>query len=525
MQGNAIDGGVLMNHSQYPYEQPNRPDPVPNGRRPADPGYGYPSDRNAADNSRRNAYNGRRMLRGAAGHAEPSAERVTENADRLEWKRHRTDRDGRADIAEEVTATRLTNRYSEPHAEYSSDADEVSARVRTPQDAAGHFAARPKAAAEQRSRRNPEAHTVRPEDEGSEAVLSQPDQFTKKRRTFKDFLKTFLPWKGDSAFEIMRKIVFSMALVVVGVCAFLISSYYIDRYKGKKEYEELNRLYEEAKKNRSFSTDGDTNDLGEGTMTEYLEANELWFWRDVNPDFVGWINIPGTIVSYPVVQKKSEDINVNTNNYYLYKTFKGEDNPSGCIFMDYRCRFDEVVDHRRVVENSGNVFIYGHDMNNRTMFGSLRDYVNNPYFYSEHPIVEFSSPYNHYKFKIFAAFIVDGEDMTSKNAFDCWNTLDFENETAFYDYVNEAKKRTMISNDVDVKYGDQILSLYTCNGLVANAKLILMCREVRAGEDLYSGTKNATLNENVLYPTAYYTKTGRPENYDPKKFVPYGPKS
>jgi hypothetical protein len=40
--------------------------------------------------------------------------------------------------------------------------------VRTPQDAAGHFAARPKAAAEQRSRRNPEAHTVRPEDEGSE---------------------------------------------------------------------------------------------------------------------------------------------------------------------------------------------------------------------------------------------------------------------------------------------------------------------------------------------------------------------
>lgn len=42
-----------------------------------------------------------------------------------------------------------------------------------------------------------------------------------------------------------------MALVVVGVCAFLISSYYIDRYKGKKEYEELNRLYEETLKDRS----------------------------------------------------------------------------------------------------------------------------------------------------------------------------------------------------------------------------------------------------------------------------------
>ena len=517
-----IDGGVLMNHSQYPFEQPNRPDPQPNGsRRPADPGYGYPSDRNAADNARRNAYNGRRMLRGAAGRAEPSAESVRSDADRLEWKRHRTDRDGRADISEEVTATRLTNRHSEPRAEYSSEADEVSVRARARQDAAGRYGTGPKAAAERRSRRDPEAYTMQPDDEGSEAMLSQPDQRTKKKRTFKDFLKTFLPWKGDSAFEIMRKTVFSMALVVVGVCAFLISSYYYDLYKGKKEYEELDKLYEETLKDRS-----DDQDEGpvKGTASEYLELNELARWLEINPDFVGYINIPGTVVSYPVVQKKSDDINHNMNDWYLYRTFRGEENRAGCIFMDYRCHFDEVVEHRRVVENSGNVFIYGHDMGNRTMFGSLRDYVNNQYFYSEHPIVEFSTPYNHYKFKIFAVFIVDGDDLYSANAFDCWNTLDFADEKAFYDYVNEAKKRTLICNDVDVEYGDQLLSLYTCNGLLKNAKLILMCREVRAGEDLYAGTKNATLNDNVLYPTAYY-QAGHPENYDPKKFVPYGPKS
>jgi hypothetical protein len=80
----------------------------------------------------------------------------------------------------------------------------------------------------------------------------------------------------------------------------------------------------------------------------------------------------------------------------------------------------------------------------------------------------------------------------------------------------------MINTNVDVKYGDQLLSLYTCNGLCANAKLILMCREVRAGEDLLEGTENATLNSNVLYPMAYYNY-GHPVNYDPKKFVPYGP--
>jgi sortase B len=260
-------------------------------------------------------------------------------------------------------------------------------------------------------------------------------------------------------------------------------------------------------------------------MIEWLDYNDYATrLLPINPDMVGYISIEGTEVSYPVVQRKTAEGNENPNDYYLNRTFKQEYSKSGCIFMDYRNHFDEVVDHRRVVENSGNVFIYGHNMNNRTMFGSLRDYINNPYFYSAHPIVDYSSLYKDYKFKIFAIFIVDGEDYTSEYAFDCWNTLDFDSEEEFYDYVNKAKMRTLVNTNVDVKYGDQLLSLYTCNGLVANAKLILMCREVRAGEDLLAGTENATLNDNVLYPSAYY-KYGRADNYDPKKFVPYGPNS
>ena len=260
-------------------------------------------------------------------------------------------------------------------------------------------------------------------------------------------------------------------------------------------------------------------------MFEYLEYNDIANkLLSQNPDLVGYIKVPGTLVSYPVVQKKSKDVTVNMNDYYLYRTFHQEDSRSGCIFMDYRCHFDEVFEHRRIVDNSGNVFIYGHNMNNRTMFGSLRDYVSNPYFYSEHPLVELSSCYNDYTYKIFAIFIVDGEDYESEYAFDCWNTLEFPDEETFYWYVNEAKKRTTVNTNVDVEYGDPILSLYTCNGLCANAKLILMCRQVRAGEDPYEGTENATLNENVLYPAAYY-KNGRPVNYDPSKFVPYEPKS
>ena len=517
-----------MNQSRNPYEQPNRSDAASgNGwGRKTEPGYGSLSNQNAGQPVRRSTYEGRPMLKGAAGRAEPSADDVLKSAERRIDRLHSTNRDDIAAILDEVEQKRHTNTHSQPRVEYSPHSSEVSAHANARREEAVHHNVRPKAAAGPTERRNPRAYTMPADHTGPEEMSPQLKKNTKKKSkvSFTDVLKNVIPWKGDTPFEAVRKIVFSTALVVVGVCTFLISSYYIDRYKAKKEYAELEKLYEDSMKNRSFQNEHQDTEVQMGQEFEYLEYNEFADWLKINPDFVGHINIPGTVVSYPVVQKKSQDIKVNTNDYYLDRTFKQEMSKSGCIFMDYRCHFDEAIDHRRVYDNSGNIFVYGHNMNNRTMFGSLRDYINNPYFYSEHPIVEFSSVYNHYKYKIFAIFIVDGEDYTSKYAFDCWNTLEFPTEEVFYDYVNEAKKRTLVCNDVDVKYGDPILSLYTCNGLVKDAKLIIMCRQVRAGEDLYEGTKNATLNENVLYPTAYYN-AGNPENYDPSKFVPYGPKS
>lgn len=511
-----------MDTRQNPYNEPSCSDgtvPETDSPRKADVGR----------NGSQRTYSSRKMLKGAAGHAETSADDVIADVLRETEMRQNRGRDDISAILDEVEQKRHSREHSEPDVAYSSPKQEAPAVRRSPREEARRPQTErmPKAAASPTGRRTPVTHTAAQAKAASDAKQPQKNENGKKKQkhySFVDSMKFFIPWKGDSAFEAMRKVVFSTAVVVVGVCTFLISNYYIDRYKAKKMYAEIQAEIEDVRANRHFNAEI-KEDPETGEMFEWLEYNDYAKrLLPINPDMVGYISVPGTEVSYPVVQKKSSDPSVDTNDYYLYRTFKQESSKSGCIFMDYRNRFDEVVDHRRIVDNSGNVFIYGHNMNNRTMFGSLRDYINNPSFYSAHPIVEYSSLYKDYKFKIFALFIVDGEDLTSEYAFDCWNTLNFEDEDAFYDYVNEAKKRTMINTDVDVKYGDQLLSLYTCNGLVANAKLILMCREVRAGEDLYEGTENATLNDNVLYPGAYY-KYGRPVNYDPKKFVPYGPET
>lgn len=528
----ANDGGVQMDIRQNPYQEPSCPDAPQEtaGAQNAVPGNDSSLRANGARNGTGRTYGAHRMLKGAAGRADISAEEKLRDVLRETERGQSHKRDDISAILDEVEAKRHATQDARPNVEYSSGRTEASAGRRVRREAVTTAPAeRPKAAVRHTDRPRPETHTVTREEVVSEAAPRQRKENGKKKRnqyTFKEILQFFVPWKGDSVFESMRKIVFSLALIVVGVCTYLIGSYYIDLYKAKKSYQEIQARIDAAKANRHFSNDSYVEDPQTGEMIEWLELNEYGkMLLPINPDVVGYVNIEGTEVSYPVVQKqKLSDPEKNPNDYYLYRTFRQEQSKSGCIFMDFRNHFDEVVDHRRICDNSGNVFIYGHNMNNRTMFGSLRDYINNPSFYRAHPIVNYYSLYKEYQFKIFAIFIVDGEDYTSEYAFDCWNTLDFPDEASFYDYVNEAKKRTMINTDVDVRYGDQLLSLYTCNGLVPNAKLILMCREVRAdeGEDPKEGTENATLNDNVLYPKAYY-KGGRPVNYDPKKFVPYGP--
>lgn len=429
----------------------------------------------------------------SAGHADPAAE---------------TAADAKAPSAEE-TVSRHTDQ----------DIDAILAEVELKRETEHHstgkdvktsLAARRKASA--------------PNTERSSGSAKQGKKKRKRKRfSFVDVLKYIFPWRGDSGLEAARKVIFVAAMAVFSVCLFLIGDYYVGQYKDRLKYDEIQKTLEETRRNRHYGEESSSEHTGVGGEIEYLEQNELSVLLKDNPDLIGYITIEGTPVSYPVVQKKSADPNENTNDYYLTKNFYQEYSKSGCIFMDFRCHFDEVVNHRRVIDNSENLIIYGHNMRNESMFGSLRNYTRNYSYYKQHPIVKLQSLYESYTYKIFSIFIVDGNDYTSPYAFNCWNTLDFADETEFYDYVNNAKKRNIIANDVDVTYGDQILTLYTCNSLLDEAKLIVMCRLVRPGEDPVEGTENGHLNDNILYPQAYYRN--HKETYDPEKFVPYGPKN
>lgn len=347
----------------------------------------------------------------------------------------------------------------------------------------------------------------------------------KKMNPFVAAWSNIFPYKGDKPLEVLRKLVLLLSLTVFVVCFYLLLHRFIDLYTAEQKYNEIQHEVNEF----ISTTVTEEPRKPSGLSQEYYEYNDIANkLLALNPDLVGYITIPDTKVNYPVVQKKSADINVNTNNYYLHRAFDQTESKPGCIFMDYRCHFDEVVVHRLSIENSDNLLIYGHNMKDESMFGTLKYYQRNVFsdpekdsYYSQHPNIVLHSLYKTYNYKIFAIFLVDGEDTDSEYAFDCWNTFDFEDEDSFYSYVNNAKRRNIVNNNVDVTYGDQLLTLYTCSSMIPNGKLIVMARMLRPGEDPLEGTQNGYLNDNILWPEAYY-KYRNVTPFDESQFVPYG---
>ncbi len=344
----------------------------------------------------------------------------------------------------------------------------------------------------------------------------------KKRKSFKQKVRELFPQKGDNVFEVIRKMVFLLSMVVFLVCLFLIGKYFWENYQNSLVVQEVQEIHDRVPEPKHEEK---KKQIVQERYTLLESAKAL---LAVNPDVVGYLSIPNEPrIAYPVMQRRNE---IDGNFYYLDKNINGEYAKAGSIFMDYRDYFDYMVEnldengnpdgtYRRAAENSDNLVIYGHNMHDFSMFGALKYYINDETYYDEHPIIELESNFIQYKYKVFGMMVVDVED-TTDTQFEYWNIIDFKTEQEFYDYVNEVKRRTIRSTGVDVKYGDKLLTLSTCNSTVDNGRLVVCARLVRDGEDLTEGC-TSTPNPNIKWSNSYYK--WHKNTYDPNaEFIPYG---
>ncbi len=191
----------------------------------------------------------------------------------------------------------------------------------------------------------------------------------------------------------------------------------------------------------------------------------------VNDDVVGYIKIDGTDVDYPVVQ--SED-----NSYYMDRDIYGNYLDSGSIFMDYRDIF--VPDESK---QSQQIVLYGHNMLNGTKFATLHRYRQDDSFYEKYPIIDFNTNYVEDKYVIIAYFTTYGDYGESGygEEFAYWDMENMD-EKEFNEFMKTVKERSFISPDIDVEYGDQLLTLQTCHLDEDNSRFLVIGRRLRDGE-------------------------------------------
>ena len=169
---------------------------------------------------------------------------------------------------------------------------------------------------------------------------------------------------------------------------------------------------------------------------------------EINSDIVGWIYIEDTKINYPIT--RGED-----NVYYSYHMWNKVYDGFGCIFMDYRNRRDF---------SDQNSVLYGHHMQNGTMFQNLHGYKKQD-FYDTHKTAYLLTPYKNYRLEIFAAYVVSLAE-------DAWKT-DFA-EGEFEPWYMNAVERSCIETGIVPTPKDKIVTLSTCSYEWEEARFVVL---------------------------------------------------
>ena len=198
-----------------------------------------------------------------------------------------------------------------------------------------------------------------------------------------------------------------------------------------------------------LSDDGPYADI----LPEYRGAYAL------NNDLVGWIKIEGTAIDYPVMQTP------DNKDYYLKHNFNKERSNWGCIYVRESCD---------VFTPSDNVTIYGHYMQDGSMFHDLHGYYYSA-FYKEHPYIQFDTIYERHTYQIIAVF------KTSANIGEgfSYHLFDYAADKAEFDeYINTVQSLRLYWTGVKAEYGDMLITLSTCEYTLDNGRLVVVAKRI-----------------------------------------------
>ncbi len=168
-----------------------------------------------------------------------------------------------------------------------------------------------------------------------------------------------------------------------------------------------------------------------------------------NADYSCWLYLPATGISYPVV--RGED-----NDFYLHHTFEKEKNVNGCIYIDSRS-WTDLMDY--------NTYIFGHNMRNGSMFGSLKQMLNDPEIAVSDPWFYLIMKDEVWKYHIYSLHVTPPNSSYFHNP---------ASKAEYADYISMALKDSVADMKEEVDTDDKTITLSTCSGTGAGKKRLVV---------------------------------------------------
>ena len=316
------------------------------------------------------------------------------------------------------------------------------------------------------------------------------------------------PKKKLPTAEIVRRVVLAVSLVAIVVSSgMLLNEWRLSKQNDKVMEEMSDLIIDEPQKNPENNKEPEKELTPEEQWAKirrkypgviFPQNMQLKYANlyGENPEFVGYLSADGVNLNLPVVQAKDD-------KKYLEKNFKLQSTKYGCPFVTHLNNIEPL---------DRNTVIFGHHMNNGTIFGALDKYKTIDGF-RKAPVITFNTLYRDYSWKVIAAIVTNAYTKDDNGYIFRYYFTELSTEGNFASYLNALSERSLYDTGVDVLPTDKLLTLSTCSHEFTDARFVVIARLVRPGESTDVDVTRATVNPNPRYPQAWYDKKGKTNPY------------
>lgn len=251
-------------------------------------------------------------------------------------------------------------------------------------------------------------------------------------------------------------IILLLLIVILAISSFFIIKEFVGNKKETEIYEDLQEIVIEENPDLNTTTEDIKKEKSEEESSNKYNLENI---SKINLDVIGWIKVENSNINYPVMQN---------GDYYLHRNIYKNYSSHGTPYLAEYCN----------VQYSDNLIIYGHHMNDNSMFAQLDNYKKQS-FYENHKYIKFYSYYNGKTIeKTYEVAIAFKTVVYSEKGFKYYNYTNFSDVQELNDFIENCRKLEFYNTGIDINYGDKLITLSTCEYSQKNGRIVVVAKQI-----------------------------------------------